>query len=731
MSSNGENSAVFRFEEFVVDPKSRVLSRDGEKIPLTPRVFDTLLALVHRPGETVTKDELMSAIWPDSFVEEANLAQNVAVLRKALGENSRQHRYIVTVPGKGYRFVPEVHPGTRSGGAAYPEAVGPNPDVPAIEASSAHTSGRELVAAAIGAAIVLTVVVAGYLYLREGAVPAPSVARARQITSFSGLDLYATFAPDGHTIAYASNKSGAFEIYTRQLVQGAVDIQLTNDGSHNLQPAFSPDGTRIAYYSVQRGGVWLLPSSGGTPKRLTDFGSNPAWSPDGKLLAFQSDPLNEFGGHARNGMPPSTLWIVPADGSSNPIQITSVGTPPGGHAAPEWSPDGKRIVFDSNDWAASNIWSVGSDGSDLRPVLTDDSSISGDRWVTASDPVFTRDGRSIVYVGDMGLSINTVNVDANGQATQAPIKIFDASASRVRHLAVSPDDKRVIYSALSTSSNLFMSDVTNDGSFPEPKQLTKNADARTVSPTFSPDGMMIAFQEYTTGTAANIRVMRVDGSGGRQITGTMGFNPSWFPSGDRVGFSVPRGRQSEYWYAAADGSVERKLFDYPDPEVLNGRLTADGKAVLFNSKRSGTINIWRMPIEGGEATQLTFDAEMAGFPSVSRDGKWIGLQLKRGGDNHAAYMPAEGGEIVQMTNEPGQSWVSDWAPDNDRLLFAGRRAAIWNIYSISRTTRETKQLTNFNKLNSYVRYPAWSPLGDKIAYEYAESTGNIWMIELN
>ena len=731
MGRNGENSAVFRFDEFVVDPKTRVLSRDGETIPLTPRVFDTLLAFVHRPGETVTKDELMGAIWPDSFVEEANLAQNVAVLRKALGENSRQHRYIVTVPGTGYRFVPEVQEvaiGSRDASPPEEELI-TETTAPTVSAAS-RPFNRELLAAGLGAALVLAIVVAAYLYLREGTV-APSVARTRQITSFSGLDLYATFAPSGHTIAYSSNKSGAFEIYTRQLVQGADDIQLTNDGSHNLQPAFSPDGTRIAYYSVQKGGVWIIPSSGGTPKRLTDFGSNPAWSPDSKLLAFQSDPLNEFGGHARNAMPPSTLWIVPADGSSGPRQITAVGTPPGGHAAPEWSPDGTRIVFDSNDWAASNIWSVASDGSDLRPVLTDASSISGDRWVTASDPVFSRDGRSIVYAGDMGLSINSVNVDSNAQATQAPTKIFDASASRVRHLAVSPDGKRVIYSALSTSSNLFMSDVTNEGSFPEPKQLTKNADARTVSPTFSPDGSMIAFQEYTTGTSANIRVMRVDGSGSRQITGTMGFNPSWFPSGDRVGFFAPNGRKSEYWYAAADGSVERKLFDYSDPEVLTGRLSADGKAVLFNSKRSGTINIWRIRIEGGEAEQLTFDEEMAGFPSVSRDGKWIGFQLKRGGDNHAAYMSADGGEIVQLTNEPGQSWVSDWAPDNDRLLFAGRRAAIWNIYSISRTTRETKQLTNFNKLNSYVRYPAWSPLGDKIAYEYAESTGNIWMIELN
>jgi Tol biopolymer transport system component/DNA-binding winged helix-turn-helix (wHTH) protein len=731
MEAPSNSPARFRFGDFTVDARSRLLSRNGEVITLTPRVFDTLLAFVRKPGETLSKDELMTTIWADSFVEESNLTQNVAVLRKALGENSREHKYIVTVPGTGYRFVSEVveiaeaAPLHEAEPVVTPADPGAEADVRAVDARAAK---KWWVAAAVGA---LAVFALGILYQVQGPAPVPKVARTRQITSFSGLDLYPAFSPTGTTIAYASDKTGAFEIYTRQLVSGANELQLTNDGGHSLQPAFSPDGSRLAYYSLQRGGVWVIPSSGGTPKRLTDFGSHPSWSPDGKLIAFQSDPLNEFGGHARNAMPPSTLWIVAADGASPPRQITTVGSPPGGHAAPEWSPDGTRIVFDANDWAASNIWSVAADGSDLRAVLEDASSISGDRWVTASDAVFAPDGKSLYYVGDMGLSVVTVPVDSSGRAIGVETKIFDAAASRIRHLAVSPDGKQLLYSALSTESNLFLSEIGADGATAEPKQLTRSADSRAVSPSFSPDGKTIVYQEYTTGSAANIRVIGLDGTGGRQISSIIGFNPWWFPTGDRVGFSVPRGSDSEYWYASADGSVEKKLFDYPHPEALNGRLTSDGKAVLFNSKQSGTINIWRIPIEGGEATQLTFDEEMAGFAAMSRDGKWIGFQLKRGGDTHVVYIPAEGGEMIQLTNEAGQSWLGDWAPDNDRLIFAGRRNAIWNIYSVSRTTREVKQLTNFTKLNSYVRYPASSPQGDKIAYEFAESKGNIWMIELN
>lgn len=731
MRPSVNNSVIFRFGEFVLDAHKRVLSRDGETIPLTPRVFDTLMAFVVRPGETISKDALMNAIWEDSFVEEANLTQNVAVLRKALGENSKEHRYIVTVPGKGYRFVPEVFKDA---------APGPNADWEADESrddadsdvsrnASVWTRGRILVGVAT-VAILIAGVSAAYFYF-GGTKAAPTVARTRQITSFSGLVLYPAFSPNGNLLAFSSNKNGSFEIYIRQLVQGASEVQLTSDGNHNFQPAFSPDATRIAYYSAVRGGIWVMPSSGGIAKRLTEFGSNPAWSPDGTRIVFQSDPLNDFGSGVRSAMPPSTLWIVSADGSDGPTRLTTVGAPPGGHAAPEWSPDGKRILFDTNDWASSTLWSIAADGSDVKAVLGESTYIGDNRWATASDAIFSRDGNAIFFVGDMGLSIQMVGIDSNGRALGEPMKIFDASASRVRHLAVTADGKKIVYSAITTSSNLFLTEIAGTESSSEPRPLTTNADARAVSPSFSPDGKTIVYQEYTTGTSAHIQVMDTNGSSVRQISTVPGFNAWWFPSGDRVGFSVPRGEESEYWFAAADGSVEKKLFTYDHLDVYNGRLAADGKSVLFNSKRSGTINIWQIPIEGGEAKQLTFDNEMAGFPAMSRDGEWIAVQIKRGGNTHVAYMPAGGGELIQVTNEPGQSWVNDWAPDNDRILFAGRRGTSWNIYSVSRTTGEVTKLTNFDKLNSYVRYPAWSPLGDKIAYEYAESTGNIWMIELN
>ena len=160
------------------------------------------------------------------------------------------------------------------------------------------------------------------------------------------------------------------------------------------------------------------------------------------------------------------------------------------------------------------------------------------------------------------------------------------------------------------------------------------------------------------------------------------------------------------------------------------RLSPNGKEVLFNSKRSGTTNVWKIPIEGGSPKQLTFDNEMAGFACWSPDGKLIGLQLKRGGETNIGIMPSDGGPVTQLTFDKGQSWLSGFSPDGDKLVFAGFREGVWNIWWVSRSNKEEKRITNYTRLNSFVRYPTWSSLGNQIAYEYAETTGNIWVAEI-
>ena len=97
-------SGIYEFGDFLLDTQIRILSRKGLPVPLTPKTFEVLVLLVQSSGQILGKDELMNSVWPDSFVEESNLTQTIFMLRKALGEGTEQ-RYIVTVPGRGYRFV--------------------------------------------------------------------------------------------------------------------------------------------------------------------------------------------------------------------------------------------------------------------------------------------------------------------------------------------------------------------------------------------------------------------------------------------------------------------------------------------------------------------------------------------------------------------------------------------------------------------------------------------------
>jgi eukaryotic-like serine/threonine-protein kinase len=99
---------IYEFGPFLLDPTERILSCDGAIVSLTPKAFETLLCLVRNQGRVLTKDELLKQIWPDTFVEEVNLAVNISTIRKALGENPQDCRFIATVPGRGYRFIAEV-----------------------------------------------------------------------------------------------------------------------------------------------------------------------------------------------------------------------------------------------------------------------------------------------------------------------------------------------------------------------------------------------------------------------------------------------------------------------------------------------------------------------------------------------------------------------------------------------------------------------------------------------
>ena len=553
---------------------------------------------------------------------------------------------------------------------------------------------------------------------KSGAIP-PVVLRTTQITSSQGLDMHPSFSPDGNSIAYTSEHNGSFEIYVKQLTPGGREILLTSDGQQNLQPAWSPDGQRIAYYSKTRGGIWIVPALGGNARQLTESGSNPAWSHDGSLIAFQSVATGEMIG-GQNALPPSTIWIIPTQGGTA-RQITQQGNPTGGHGYPAWSPDGKRIAFSAGDFNSSSIWSVSVEGGAAKEIVPN-----------GNDPIYAPDGANIYYIAG-GLEKIQVS-PTTGVPLGEPVQVASAVPANIRYPAISLDGKRIAYGIVTTSSNLWsvpLSPVSNEANAP-PVQFTSDTSRRNNLARFSPDGKRVAFTRFREGTIGDIWVADPDGKNPVQLTTDPANDtqPSWFPEGDKIAFLSSRNNNHlVLWTITLATGKEEPLLDL-GASVEFVLLSPDGQQVAFNSRKGGPINVWTVALKGGEPKQLTFDNELMGFPCWSPDGQSLAFEVKRGNDQNIGIIPSAGGTPVMITSDHGVNWPHSFSPDGDRVAFAGSRNGVWNIYWVSRTTHQEKQLTNYTKLNTFVRYPAWSPLGTQIIYEYAERTGNIWLIDL-
>jgi Tol biopolymer transport system component/DNA-binding winged helix-turn-helix (wHTH) protein len=699
----------YRFDDVIVDLTDFRLQKSGEAQKITPRSFEVLVYLVRNVGRLVEKQELFAAIWGETFVSDNALTRVVREIRQVIGDDALSPRYIETVPKHGYRFIAEVEtlksPG-RDEVSAENFAKEPQPSSPQKNRNFRYYGL---------AAVLLAAFAATWFYLRNDQktdFPASAV-RTAQLTNWSGLDNFPAISPDGNSIAYSSDRTGSFEIFIKPLVPGAREIQITSDGEQNFQPVFSPDGQRIAFHSKGRRGIWIIPSSGGTAKQLTEFGSHPAFSPDGQRIAFQSDGLTDLGINART-LPPSVLWLVSPDGGP-PRQLTQNGKPAGGHGSPAWSPDGQRIAFNLSDMTTTQLWSIELGNGRLQEINAQ-----------SSDPVYAPDGKSIYAVSINGLwQIPVSPVD--GKVTGEPKKIVDDGPGQIRNPSISANGGKIVYEMLLGTSRISALSLDKTG-VPEILTLLQNTSTRNAFPVFSPDGRRIAYSSGRTGAPSELWVMNSEGRDSVQAAGNM-LIANWLSDSDTVAFISLRERATRLLSVNLTDGKETQLFTFKNV-IEYARLSPDGRKIAFNSKENGTINIELIDLQSKEQKQLTSDPELAGFPIWSPDGKWIAFQIKRGDDTHVALIPADGGKIQQLTNEPGQSWIHSFSPDGSQIVFAGQRQDVWNIYTVSRVTGEQKKLTNFTQLNTYVRYPAWSPRNDKIVFEYAETQGNIWLTEL-
>ena len=693
----------YQFDDIVVDPAAFRLIKSGEAVHIEPKALQILILLLQHPGELVTKQDLLSEVWAGVAVTENALTRAIAQLRKTLGDDADAPRYVETVPTRGYRFI-----------GMLPQPTPPRP-----------ISWKPFVIGFIAIVMVLAIVlIAGILRLvnrfplrpaiRAEAEGPPPIA-ARLLRGSPRLQVSPTFSPDGLSVVYSADVDGTPHLFV-STIEGNDERQLTHGEAGEAQPSWSPDGKRIAFVSVRSGGIWLMDMSGGEPSRLTTYGSRPSWSPDGSEIAFQSADDIEYGWTAFDALPPSAIWIVDV-ASKKAVPLTADGNPSGGHGAPSWRRDGRRIAFSSCDHERCGIFTIARDGSGLTRIATDSRRLSS--------PLFAVDGRTVFYVQLLynASLLLAVAVDGDGNRMGGARRLRLSNPGVIQNLALSRDGFRFAWSVVEEKSDLLAVDV---GSNAPPVQLTKNPMVSVTFPSFSPDGKRIAYCAVAAGDDSGIWISDAGGSNAKALVTGPGLKQYTRWGGGEwdvfySAWSVDAHRPVPWRASLITGRAQ--VAGQLPPDAWAPAFSPDLQSIAFNRTIDGKTSVWTSAPDGSSLRRMTRDEDLARFPLWSPDGKHLAVQLRRGGSS-IAILP---GPKVLVTG--GENWPHSWSADEKEIAFAGRRGGVWNVWTVNVQSGRARQLTHFTSTDSWVRTPSWSPDGKRIVFEAGAPRGNVWISE--
>ena len=335
-------SDLYEFGGCRLDVAQRRFTRDEQAIPLAPKSFELLWLLVQNPDRPFSKQELMTALWADTFVEEANLSFQISVLRKALGEDGA--RWIETMPKHGYRFTAgvKVIPSPR-------RRLSPRLP-PRSAAASAKSCGSQRSLPRWCWPLHIWCSPADWVPERSAGPSSPAV----PLTTYEGMQGAPSLSPDGSQVAFAWDGRTAdnYDIWVK-LVGPGEPIQLTTDPAPDLAPAWSPDARFIAFQrrtGTSGADVIIIPALGGAERRVAAVDVSPgdtsgrfspiiltslSWTPDSKWIAV---------GGGRSPDEARGIWLISVD----PPEIRRI-TEATGNAVGDWLPaishDGRHVAF--------------------------------------------------------------------------------------------------------------------------------------------------------------------------------------------------------------------------------------------------------------------------------------------------------------------------------------------------------------------------------------------------
>ena len=493
----------------------------------------------------------------------------------------------------------------------------------------------------------------------------------------------------------------------------ANPVQVTTAVGVEDYPSLSPDGRTLAYQSEQSGNldVWVKQVGSGQPlNRTSDHTGRdccPNWSPDGSEIAFVSE--RDGGG----------LFVMPALAGA----ARKVGTQywPS-RQVPQWSRDGTKLAYPVRE-EDENFMKV----LPLRGGETERVPLPG-QGTWRLNLVWSPDEDFVAYVDadGTGVEINQLLVLRTSDSDAFPVT---DGRSKVWSPAWSPDGRTLFYvSNRGGSMDLWGQPMGTDGRpSGDPQPLTTGLVIRNIA--FSEDGTKLA---YSRGRRV-ANVWRVPILADRpatwddaeQITSDQVLidNLDLSPDGQSLLLVSDRTGNLDLWMMPVEGGEMRQLTTEPTPDWYP-RWSPDGQEVAFYSYRSGNRDIWVMPVSGGTARQVTRDETEEASPTWSPDGRELAYESVRDGNVDIWAISVEGGEARRLTDHPARDARPTWSPDGKWLAFFSDRTGQIRLWRVPATGGEPEQLSE-----RYSRDPRWS-LDGKWIYFFSAQWRNIWELSV-